>query len=148
MERSRDMCGTLKFEGRAMKIGDKVEITVQASGLERAADWGGFAKGEYLQFWVSKGEAEPVIVKAETFIEGTTELRVETKRLMGVLLHKDTYAKDGKLVGKSGMVRVLTRPPKNDFEEGIHSRWPEAAHHRGKHPQIYTEEHVINTDDS
>ena len=124
------MCGTLKFEGLAKKKGDLVLTHDVQDGKTIKAHWGGFAQAESVQsFWNRRADPHKGVIIADSFVEGgygskaEIELSIPSHKIQAMLVRKDVLV-DGRLVGKAGDVKIVTRAPRNDFEKSIHNRWP------------------------
>jgi hypothetical protein len=117
------MCGKLKFEGNVSLIGEKVRVAIPYRNTEANVTWAGFATQEKQDWWSLKGDARVVEVQASSFVEGKFEISVSKRRIQALGLKKDVWV-SGKLIGKAGEIKILTRPAETDFERSVHSRWP------------------------
>lgn len=115
------MCSTLKFQKYTSKIGHPVHVV--GSKGQGIVTWSGFVKKNRLDFWQRKGETKKVNVKAHTFVEGKVEFKVPGGLVQAVGLKKDVLV-NGSLVGPRNTVKLVTRAAMNEFEKGIHKRWP------------------------
>jgi len=136
------MCGTLKLEKFKSKIGEPV-VVIGTKG-QGSATWSGFAKRSRLDFWKRRGETKNVAIRASSFIEGKVEFKVPGGLMKGVGLKRNVMV-GGRLVGPRNTVKLVTRPPKSDFEKRIHDRWPVVKRQDGM-DHIFTENDVIIQD--
>jgi len=136
------MCKTLKLKKFKSKVGEPV-LVIGTKG-QGTATWSGFAKRSRLDFWRRRGEVKNVAVRANSFIEGKVEFRVPGGLMRGVGLKRDVMVA-GKLVGPRNTVKLVTRPPKSDFEKRIHDRWPVVKLKNGQ-DHVFTEADVILQD--
>ena|SRR3990167_6299243 len=140
------MCGTVHHEHLAKRIGALTSFLSSLTGTTQLAPWQSFIQSEKLEWWTRIGEGEPGYVLANSFTEKGNEFKVETGKLRALLLHKDVSLGNGTLISKAGGVRIVTRPPRNSFEERIHHRWPLSEISPGKH-QEFTPAHLISVSD-
>jgi hypothetical protein len=134
------MCGTLKHEKRNLKPGNPVPYTAVESGKSGQAKWSGFAQNESLaEFWSKASEFALVRIEVDSFNEQGVELKLKGS-LKGIGLRKDVAVK-GRIIGRKGEVKIVTRPPMNDFERKIHKRWPVVETSTGV--QQFTEADVV-----
>ena len=117
------MCGSLKHEEQASKIGTSVRVEYSHSKVQKNAIWAGFAKKEKLDWWKNNAAAKPVTVFVDSFIEGTIECRVPSRCFFGIVLDKDVVVQ-GRVIGHKGSVKILTRDAVTPFEKKLHPRWP------------------------
>jgi len=147
------MCGTLKH-GRGStslnRVGDPlVPVTWMKDDVKKHAEvaWGGFARKE-ATFW-NITDPVKVFVEATSFVEGRVELRIPPHvRMKGYGLRRNAYVK-GKLVGKRGTLKVLTRPASGKFELEItskkHNKWriPWCIDINTKKDYIFTPDDIV-----
>jgi hypothetical protein len=129
------MCGTLRFEGRASKIGNLVTIFSPLLSTLKEVEWSGFAREEKLDFWMEKGKAVNIEICVDSFDESCYTFEVPGQRIQGIGLRTNVFVKD-RLIGPVGSVKIITRPAFSAEESSIHSRWPLSVH-KGE-PYIYT----------
>lgn len=134
------MCSSLKLEKFKSKIGEPV-LVIGTKG-QGTAIWSGFAKRSRLDnFWKPRGLAKNVAVMVNSFIEGKVEFRVPGGLMRGIGIKRDVKVA-GRLVGPMDSVKLVTRPPKSDFEKRIHDRWPVVKRPDGT-DHVFTENDVI-----
>jgi hypothetical protein len=120
------MCGTLKFEDRVAKAGDLIQVnSANFPQSYTMRPWWGFIRRENLEgFWKKSKPMWVHIYGLRSFIEQKTEVQVGPGLIMhAAALTRDVFVR-GKLVGRAGSVKILTRPAYSDFEKKIHHRWP------------------------
>jgi hypothetical protein len=117
------MCGSLKHENTISKIGERVDITNVLTGKTGKLVWSGFAQQERLNWWLKQGATNGVVILADSFVEGKAEFKIPGSVVSAIGLRKDVFVK-GKLIGRAGTVRIVTRAASTDFEKTVHDRWP------------------------
>ncbi len=117
------MCGTLKHNDQRFKLGDQVTAREYRTGAVITSRWSGFIKQEKLDWWLQQSQLKPVEVKVHSFIEGRNEFEVPSHHISGYQLLSDVQC-NGKVIGKAGEIKLLTRAPVNTFERAVHDRWP------------------------
>ena len=134
------MCGSLRYNHKPSRLGDLLPVINPATGKQGTAEWSGFAKSEKLAFWNRNGNAVPISVVANSIVEQNIELKLRGI-IKAIGLKKDVYI-EGKLIGKAGSVKIVTRPPANEFEKRIHARWPIVKMNNGE-CQVFTSNDMI-----
>ena len=118
------MCGQLKFEGIAKNRGQSIFCINPILHRRGYAVWDGFAHKEKEDWWKSHGDAVPLYIMADSFVEGTATFKVpEGNVIRGLGLRKNVLVQ-GRVAGRAKQVKILTRQPLNSFEASIHNRWP------------------------
>ncbi len=117
------VCGTLKHSDQRMKLGDKLTAREYKTGKIVSGTWSGFMKDERLEWWLQQTKLLPVEVKADAFIEGKYEFDVPSRCILAYQLQSEVTFQ-GKIIGRPGEIKLLTRAPMNSFEKTIHARWP------------------------
>jgi len=115
------MCGTLKFEKRASRIGDLVSVFALNTNRQGTAKWSGFAQEEKLYWWLRSGV--PVHIMTHSFLERDLEFGVPGMRIQAIGIKKDVWV-NNKLIAPARSVKLVTRVPLSDYESRIHKRWP------------------------
>jgi hypothetical protein len=128
------MCGEIKFEHRATKLGQPL-ICVGSLTASSEHIWSGFARRESLEFW-RRWNVEKVDLLANFFQEKNLDFTVPTGKIWGLLLHQNVLLQ-GRIIGYQDSVRIITRAAISDFEKYTHSRWPMVG--EAKNPCIWTE---------
>lgn len=123
------MCGTVNHEKVAKKIGQIIIATRTDGNLNTSGIWSGFIRQESMQWWADKASLTNVAVKADSFTEQQYEFKLPNDNycIAGVQLSNNVVM-NGKLIGKAGSIKILTRPAHNEFESTIHGRWPVIIH--------------------
>ena len=128
------MCGTVKFgkgPTSVAKIGDPIPFTLQNSTELKTGEWSGFAQEENAGYWGRVGGVG-VYAPLTSFVEGSVEFKVpDGSVVMGVMLTRNVRAQ-GKVIGKAGSIKLLTRQPYSPLEAGTHPRWPAVLDKDGK----------------
>lgn len=138
------MCGTLKYENIASKLGDPVTIFDPYKGNTITKEWSGYIQNEKLNWWKQQTRLWLIHILSDSIFEQERELAVTEGRVVGVCLGTDVIL-NGKIIGRAGTVRVVTRPPMNDFEKSIHHRWPIIGYTHGlKGIHTFSEKDVID----
>lgn len=135
------MCGTLKFENRAHKVGNIIPVINRATNKWGNARWTGFAQCERMEFWRTSGKAVDISIPADRMIEQNIEFRLKgTLKALGI---KNTVNVHGRIVANAGEVKIVTRAPLSTFERKIHHRWP-VVHLPDGNVQIFTFNDVMS----
>jgi hypothetical protein len=139
------MCGTLKFgkgPTSVSKLGDPIHVLNPFSMKEGRAIWSGFAQQEKTLFWQKMGNAIEMHIRAEIFTEKNLTFKVPDSIIYGFGLRQDVIL-NGQLIGKAKTIKVITRPPMNNFERSIHHRWPFCTDGQSLIPYQFTEKDVV-----
>jgi len=129
------VCGTLKHEKRAIKLGQLVDVYAPLTGRLGRCAWSGHARREKLDSYWYQNDCVPVHLHVSSFVEQGWELWVPTGIIEGIGLKKDIWV-GSNLIGTAKSVKIVTRPPLNEFEKKIHHRWPLVLTDNG--PQSFT----------
>lgn len=117
------MCGNLKTSQNNIKFGNLVQVTNVEDGRTGKAKFTGFAKTESLkEFWSQATDFASVNVNAESFSEKGVNFTIRGT-LKAIGLQRDVAVR-GRIIGRKGEVKIVTRAPLNDFEKKVHKRWP------------------------
>ena len=113
------MCGSLRLEGNdKINVGGRVPAnSLENPGTRESYTWNGFARTDgaasgkktMAQQWDNK-EWRTAVLKITGFTEKGT--MIEARRI-GVIIND-----------KTSSMKVLTRPARTAYEQGIHHRWP------------------------
>lgn len=140
------MCGTIKHEGVAKKMGNIFRIYPAYAGSVAwsSADrhWSGFMQFERADWWKTKADCFPVVIPATSFSEGKYELHVPGGMLAGYLLDRPIIL-NGRCIAPGDSFKIVTRGPISDFEKKVHNRWPYIL--KGSSGiTIWTEKEILN----
>jgi hypothetical protein len=111
------MCGTLKHEKIAKKLGNP--LIIDTGGLDTDGFWNGHAREESLDRWIRQGWKEGKLHGVTSYTEGkpAVEFSVPNGKSLKVLFHPE-LTKDGR-----HPVQVVTREAVGD-ELRVHPRFP------------------------
>ena len=142
------ICGTLRHEKRAIKLGELAHVINLATSKVGRAVWSGHAQEEKLtSFWYSRG-CVPAQLLAHSFIERGKEFVIPGGRIQAVGLTQDVIV-GGRIIGGAKTVKVVTRAALSPFESSIHGRWPLVySPHSLAEPHIFTHLHMIQEQSS
>jgi hypothetical protein len=117
------MCGTLKFENTAAKIGNLVAI--EFNGHLTRVKWAGFAQDSKVQDWLKHTNARHVTIICTAFDESGITFRMPGLHIEAIKIgHHNGDWVNNTTIAIPGTVKVITRAPLNEFEASIHKRWP------------------------
>ena len=134
------MCGKLRFENTQHIIGAPLPATNLRLGTPVEGPWSGFARTESIDWWRKTGRAELVTLQVTGFDEQGVPFRVgETARVLGILLGADVELQ-GRIIGRAGELKVVTRAAETKTEKEIHGRWPVVLTPSSKSCYLFNEE--------
>ena len=117
------MCGSLRRENFAAKIGNVVIAIDPTTNKEKEIIWGGFVKSEKLNWWKNMSAGKEIEIKATHFTEGNKDFNIPGGRIKALYLSKNVRV-EGRVIGEAGTCKIITRPADKNFEAKIHHRFP------------------------
>jgi len=131
------MCSTLYFENQDTTIGSRIFCIVPTLDKTKESIWSGFCQIEKLDWWKKISNGVEVEVNVSAFQEGKYNFPVPGGKILGLYLCKDVEV-NGKVIGKAGSCKLITRSAQSDFEKKVHSRFPVT-----KIPHIFQEADIF-----
>lgn len=125
------MCGTLKFQNRAAKIGNPIPVFNPVTKQYGEAVFSGHAQVEKEVWWQKKSNCLRIQAFPTEFEEGGHNIVVPKGAYMIGLGLRKTVIINGRKVGPAQSWKILTRPAKSHYEKIVHPRWP-VMHYDGK----------------
>ena len=119
------MCGSLKLEGMARRIGNEIVLWSGKPDSKVKAIWQGFIKEEKLNWWKRQTDLRPMFASFDSFTEGPFTFQIPDKKLPGYLTSRPVIL-NGRIICPAESFKIVTRAPISQLEKHLHDRWPVA----------------------
>jgi hypothetical protein len=130
----------IKYLGQDSQLGGFLQVRNTENGKEGPARWAGFAKEEKLAYWKNKSSAVLLSVKADSIEE--QKLQLKLKGTISAIGLKKEVLVNGRVIGRAGDVKILTREPMSDWERRVSDRLPIVKTNNGD-IQVFTSNDLL-----